>query len=304
MKLGWTVNWWSDEDLIYTQQLGISHVVAAVTRWDPDLLSGGTHRVRVAGLQIAAVEGLPRHLVDAIRRGPDRSEAALERVAEIVRLVGEAGIPILSLQWSEPRRWTRIGPVARGSALARIYEGASESSPGAGPIALKVEDAWQNLGRFLSLILPVAERYDVQLALRLDDPPAAHQREPRILGDVEGMLSALALESSEALGLDVWLGTLCMLPGDALDALGQLLATGRVLGVRLDTLQGNVTSYHDVWPDETAPLLPQTVQALRQAGFQGVVRAGTPPQMDGDTAWRHIGQAYNGGYLRALLQAF
>lgn len=51
-------------------------------------------------------------------------------------------------------------------------------------------------------------------------------------------------------------------------------------------------------------LLPQAVQVLRQARFQGMVRAGTPPQMDGDTAWRRIGQAYNGGYLRALLQAF
>jgi hypothetical protein len=95
-----------------------------------------------------------------------------------------------------------------------------------------------------------------------------------------------------------------MLPGDALDALRRLLATGRVLGVRLDTFQGNIANYHDVWPDETAPLLPQAVQALRQTEFQGIVRAGTPPRMDGDTAWRHIGQAYNGGYLRAFLQAF
>jgi len=304
MKLGWTVNWWSDEDLIYTQQLGISHVVANVTHWDADLLAGGAHRVRVSGLQMAAVESLPRHLVDAIRRDPDRREAALERVAEIVRLVGKAGIPVLSLQWSEPRCRTHVRPVARGGALARVYEDASDSFPGAGPAQQEVDDAWQTLGRFLARIVPVAERHNVQLALRLDDPFPAQRGEPRILGDVEGILKALALESSEALGLDLWLGTLCMLPGDALDALARLLATGRVLSVSLDTLQGNVTSYHDAWPDEAAPLLPQAVQALSQAGFQGVVRAGMPPRMDGDTTWRHIGQAYNVGYLRALLQVF
>jgi hypothetical protein len=60
---------------------------------------------------------------------------------------------------------------------------------------------------------------------------------------------------------------------------------------------------------ELSPTI-ESVTFARQLGLtrcvssQGIVRAGTPPRMDGDTAWRHIRQAYNGGYLRALLQAF
>lgn len=48
--------------------------------------------------------------------------------------------------------------------------------------------------------------------------------------------------------------------------------------------------------------VPRLLADLASVGFQGPVRAATPPEMSGDEGWRHKGRGYDLGYLRAVMQ--
>lgn len=96
-KLALSLDWWSDENLILARQLGVTHIVGSVARWSPDSLAGGAHRTRVAGLAPAAAEGVPRAILHRIASVPDDA-AAIGQLQDIVRWVGEAGIPVLSIE--------------------------------------------------------------------------------------------------------------------------------------------------------------------------------------------------------------
>ena len=151
MQLALTMDWMVDNDLIYAQQLGVTHIMAPVSRWDPAALKGGAHRVRISGMQMAGVDGLPANLLDRIRQ-----RQALDRLARVVPWLGDAGIPVLSLGWGPRRRWSSIEPAARGGALSRQYDWRGGRATGSTSTS-STQESWDALAHALEALLPIAE---------------------------------------------------------------------------------------------------------------------------------------------------
>jgi hypothetical protein len=175
MKLALTTRFGHDEELIFAQQLGADGVVVRTDLGDPadtDLVPVA-HRVRVAGLDLAAVEltGLPSESsawsngltgallaaeaadIDRLLCAPPvaRSARLAEEIAAVVAASSEAGV-VLCLESSglrpEDVAWLPAGNV-RGELVidAQHDIGATvEQVRGGGVEAVRIEGGGQPLG--------------------------------------------------------------------------------------------------------------------------------------------------------------
>ena len=73
-------------------------------------------------------------------------------------------------------------------------------------------------------------------------------------------------------------------------------------GERLAPMRvGNAAAGREAFLNEGETDVPRALMALKKVGFNGPIRAVSPPSMVGDTEWRHKGWAYDLGYLKAIL---
>jgi mannonate dehydratase len=88
--------------------------------WTLEEIEQTKAQVEAEGLTLHAIENLdPGHWYDVLLDGPQRDEQ-LEQVLEIIRQVGQPGIPCLGYNFSLAGVWGHhIGPFARGGAESR-----------------------------------------------------------------------------------------------------------------------------------------------------------------------------------------
>src|SRR5699024_6720326 len=70
------------------------------------------------------------------------------------------------------------------------------------------EDLWDNLQYFLERIIPVAEEYDIKMAIHSDDPPFSVFGLPRIITNKENIRRVLDLVDNPYNGLTLCSGSL------------------------------------------------------------------------------------------------
>jgi mannonate dehydratase len=300
MKLALTVDAWVDEELIFAQQLGVTHVLAdpplplsGSLAWDERSLAALRNRVEKAGLELAGLERLP-HRLDRTPEG--EREAALETVCRLIRSAGAAGIRLLGYDWPSPAGRPERRTAGRGGARCAAYTRSGAPPPAAaGP-------QWDILSRFLERALPAAEAAGVRLACRPGDPLA--DPEASILGTGEGARQLMERFPSPCHGLDLSPAVAAAAPDADLPDLIRSMGSGqRIFLVAARNIRGTFPSFSETFPDEGDIDLFATLLGLQEAGFDGVVRPGPQPAMVEDTGWGHKAQGFAVGYLRALLQA-
>ena len=85
----------------------------------------------------------------------------------------------------------------------------------------------ENLGRFLSEVIPTAEKVGVRMAIHPDDPPRPLLGLPRIVSTEDDLAAILALVDSEANGLTLCTGSLGAHPDNDLPAIARRFS-GRI----------------------------------------------------------------------------
>ena len=180
--------------------------------WSAESLRRLVAEVEAEGLTIWAIENFdPSMWYDVLLDGP-RKEEQIELLAQVIRNVGQAGIPVFGYNFSIAGvcgRETR--PVARGGAETVVVDGPydvpmargmvwnmqyDEISPD-GTIAPATHDElWRRLAWFLARLVPVAEEAGVRLAAHPDDPPmpthARHAAAGLSAGDVPAAVGPVA----------------------------------------------------------------------------------------------------------------
>ena len=144
--------------------------------WSVEELAALKERIESHGLVWEAVENFdPAQWHDVLLDGPRKAEQ-LEVCKQIVRNLGEVGIPILGYNFSIAGvwGWTK-GPTGRGQAMSVGFDAAAidtdelipagmvwnmQYDPHAGPGyvgPVSQEQLWQRLEGFLSAVAPVAQ---------------------------------------------------------------------------------------------------------------------------------------------------
>jgi len=219
---------------------------------------------------------------------PDGSTALFYEAAKVATLSPEAVVE--SIQ-RESKGFTLPGwekeRLVELRSLFSAYEGVS------------AEKLYENLGYFLTALMPTCEKRGIKLAIHPDDPPWPIFGLPRIVGDEEGLARILALADSPCNGLTLCSGSLGANPKNDVPAIVRRFSgMGRVHFAHVRNVRrfpnGDYTECAHLSSEGSLDLFA-IMKAYHDTGFSGYVRPD-----HGRMIWGEEGRPGYGLYDRAL----
>lgn len=324
MKLSTVLTPMSAENLQLAAQCGVTHFVTRYHGPDPETLIAVKNEVEAAGLELSVIEGYLPIERQIVGRDDDGSELA--ELKDLIRMMGDLGIPVLCYNFMAGTDWvrTKLDVPERGGAKVTQFDlnvvqqsvllghdgagnhdggGCEDGLDGTG---LTHEQLWGNLDRLLNEIVPVAERAGVELAMHPDDPPLnVLLGRPRIMNSVENFERLVQLVPSPANGVCFCQGTFAEMGADIPDAIRRL--GPHIKYVHFRDVTGNAECFTETFHDNGKTDMAAAIRAYREVGFDGPIRPDHVPQLvgedDGEPGYTMLGRLYAYGYIRGLLQA-
>ena len=329
----------SDDYLTFAKQLGVGGVQFNMIGKEIDIIPHSDElpgdkgywqladlkrlkqRVNDQDLALEAIENVPRQFyLDAMLNGPRRAEQ-IANYQTTLRNMGEAGIPVLGLNWMPNLVWRTPMQVGRGGVKVTAFDLqralAGEVTVGVVTVA-EAEDReyseseiFDNYVSFMAEVLPVAEEAGVKIALHPDDPPVESLGGiARAFNKPENFKRALEAVPSPNHGLDFCMGCFSeMVYADrsnndgVLDAIRYFGERGKIFYVHFRDVQGCVPKFQECFPGEGNVDVVAAIRTLHEVGFTGFIIDDHVPEMLDDSSWRHRGHAYATGYIMALVEA-
>lgn len=327
----------TDEYIAYAQQLGLRSIhtntpaLPGDKQWEVADLVALRERAESAGLRLEAIENIPNSFyMDAMLGRPGRDEQ-IEHVQATIRNMGEAGIPLFGYHFFPAQVWrTSEGPNGRGGAIVTGYDHAIALDPARqGDLLIsrreKAQDdpfvrgakyevdrvldddaMWANYEYFIKAVIPVAEEAGVRMCLHPDDPPVPTLGGiARLFRSVDALRRARAIGASHAWALDLCLGTVSEMGGEAavLDAIDTFGPSGDIAYLHMRDVKGTVPAFHECFIGEGNYDPAEVVRRLHGFGFDGFLIDDHVPRMLDDSPYCHRGRAHAVGYLQGLVQA-
>lgn len=317
MKLSTVLSPLSRENLRLSAQCGVEGVVTRYPGPTLEQLLAVKARIEAEGLELVAIEGfLP---IEKIKLGTDHDGSELAAFQQLVRHMGEAGIPLLCYNFMAGTDWvrTRLDAPERGGARVTAFDlGEAEravslnhseetiSPTGIPSDAIDTETLWRNLEAFLRAVIPVAEEAGVTLAMHPDDPPLPHfLGKDRIMNRIESFEKLVTLVPSPRNAICFCSGTFAAMGVDipaAIRRLGKHIRYVHFRDVR-GTAENFAETFHDNGPTDMA----EAIRALKEIGFTGPIRPDHVAQLEGEDegepGYTILGRLFAFGYIRGLL---
>src|SRR5208282_2548293 len=135
------------------------------------------------------------------------------------------------------------------------------------------ERIWDNYTYFIRHVMPVAEKAGIRMALHPDDPPLPLLRGiGRIFGNAESFERAWSLAPSPSNGVTFCRANFKLMGVDLSGLARHFAARKRLFFVHLREVRGTADRFEEVFHDEGADGLIETLKACHEAGFDGPLR--------------------------------
>ncbi len=307
------------DELAYVAQLGVKQVILGGTGitqqmgWDFLSLLNIKSRVESFGLQVAGIENIPESIWHQARVGGPERDKQIEDVLEIIRNLGRVGIPLFAYNWLPTvgvwghwRAYESGGGRAGAGIKSFDYE-LVKNAPLTEDGFIPAEQIFANHVYFLKAAVPVAERWNVKLAVHPDDPPAPALRGiGRTMISVETYQRILDAVPSPYNGLEFCQGTVAEFADVGGARIPEVIRhfgrQKKIFFVHFRNVKGKFPKFDEVFQDEGDTDQYEAVRAYLEVGFDGPIRIDHTPRIAGDKDG-HVGMAYGVGYLRGLIQA-
>ena len=331
MKLSF--RWYGKDDpvkLEYIRQIpGMYSIVTAIYDvpvgevWSQESINSLKEEAEKAGLKFDVIESVPVH--EDIKLGLPTRERYIDNYKENIRRLSKAGVKVICYNFMPVFDWTRtqLDKVLADGSTALVYykEQLARMDPLKGELSMPGWDSsytkdqlaqvfakykevdeeklWSNLEYFLKEIIPVAEEYDVKMAIHPDDPPYPIFGLPRIITNEANLDRFLQLVDSPYNGLTFCTGSLGSADfNDIVSMVDKYSAMGRIHFMHIR----NVKLLPDGSFEESAHYSPcgsmdivAIVKALHKNNYTGYVRPD-----HGRMIWGETGRPGYGLYDRAL----
>jgi len=300
------------------RQVGVNHAIAGV--------GGALGRVRreeylatlrkvkdefdAAGLTIAGVES---HPVDAekIKLGIEGRDEQIENYKWAIEALSKVGINMICWNFMAGLGWyrTRVNVPERGGALVSEFNVTDAEAKGLTEWGeVSEEKMWRNMEYFLKAVIPVAEKFKVQMALHPDDPPLSPLRGiARICVSARNYRRIMDIVPSPVNGV-----TYCqanfVLMGEDVEALArEWCRQKKIFFVHFRDVTGNKRNFHETFHDNGSTDMVRMLQVYSESGFAGPMRPDHAPTLDNEDNDRP-GYAMNGkifafGYMGGIMRA-
>jgi mannonate dehydratase len=241
---------------------------------------------------------------------PGRDEE-IETALELIRNLGKLGIPVWCYEWMPVFNWMRTSTTTptRGGALVTSYDHSlMKDAPHTEFGEVSEEQLWDNLKYFLEAALPVAEEYNVQLAMHPDDPPLSPIRGlGRIMRSIDNFQRLIDLVPSPMNGITLCQGNFTLMTDDLPTAIRHFGKQGKIFFVHMRDVRGTPDKFQETFHDDGKTDMLACMKAYRDIGFEGVLRPDHVPTMEGDSnqnaGYSAIGRLFAIGYIKGLRQA-
>jgi len=256
-------------------------------------------RIRSWGLDVNRVT-LP-NITEKFMKGMPGGEKELENTCNALRVFGEAGVPIARQRFAGDtfgHLMTRYRSVHRGGYTSRGESRAMTKNPADTPAYEELEEWWKRLCEVYSALVPIAEEYDVKLAIHPSDTPNPDTP----LGGL-GYHRVMDAFPSRNVGYLYCVGTRAEAGGMplVLDEINNYGRKGRIFLVHFRNVRGSLATaggFEEVLLDDGDMNMFKVLLELKKVGFSGCLNPDHIPNLEGN-----VGLAYSIGYIKALFAA-
>lgn len=301
------------------QQSGVEYAVGGLpfdepangadAPWDYLPLLRLKQRYENVGFTLSVIEARPP--LNKAKRGLPGRDEEIDTVCTLLENMGRLGIPVWCYEWMTDFNWLRTSTntPSRGGSLVTSFDHALlQNAPPTelGPIS--EEELWQNLDYFLRRVVPVAEKWQVKLAMHPDDPPLSPIRGVgRIMRSVDNFQRLLDLVPSQMNGLTLCQGNFTLMTDDLPAVIRHFGQQDKIFFVHFRDVRGTPEQFRETWHDDGQTDMLACLKAYRDIGFDGVLRPDHVPTVEGDNneqaGYSSFGRLYAIGYIRGLQQA-
>src|SRR3954454_1301433 len=277
--------------------------------WDEQPLREMKQRYEDGGFNLAVIESRPP--LNLAKRGLPGRDEEIATVCTLLENMGKLGIGVWCYEWMTDFNWVRTSlntPSRGGSTVTSFDIEALRDAPPTEQGPISEDELWQNLEYFLRKVLPVAEKWNVKLAMHPDDPPLSPIRGVgRIMRSVDNYQRLLDLVPSPMNGITLCQGNFTLMTDDLPGVIRKFCGQKKVFFVHFRDVRGTVEKFEETWHDDGKTNLLACMQAYREVGFEGVLRPDHVPTVEGDNnerpGYSSFGRLYAIGYIRGMRDA-
>ena len=301
------------------RQMGVDHAVGGLplddplngadAAWDYMPLLRMQQRYQSAGFKLAVIEARPPY--NLVKRGVPGREQEIAAICTLIENMGRLGIPVWCYEWMTDFNWLRTNThtLSRGGSIVTSFDAALlRDAPPTDQGPITEDELWQNLEYFLRKVVPVAEKWNVKLAMHPDDPPLSPIRGVgRIMRSLDNYQRLVDLVPSPVNGITLCQGNFTLMTDDLPRAIRHFGRQGKIFFVHFRDVRGTAEKFEETWHDDGKTNLLECMRAYREIGFDGVLRPDQVPTVEGDNndrpGYSSFGRLYAIGYIRGLRDA-
>ena len=249
--------------------------------------------------------------MNKIKLGLPGKDEEIQWVIELINNLGKLEVPVWCYEWMPVFNWMRTSTSveARGGALATGFDYELLKKAPLTEYGVVTEDTlWRNLKDLLEIIVPVAEKANVKLAMHPDDPPLSPIRGlGRIMRSIDNYQRLLDLVPSPVNGITLCQGNFTLMTDDLPGVIRKFGKQNKIFFAHFRDVRGTPEKFVETFHDEGKTDMFACMQAYHDIGFEGVLRPDHVPTMEGDSndnpSYSSIGRLFAIGYIKGLREA-
>jgi mannonate dehydratase len=262
------------------------------------------------GLTVAGVESHPVP-AEKIKLGTEGRDEEIENYKWAIEALSKAGINMICYNFMAGLGWfrTRTDLPERGGALTSEFD--NDVAAKQGPTAwgeISEEKMWDNMNYFIKAVMPVAEKFNVKMALHPDDPPLSPLRGiGRIVTNAKNYRRIMDIVPSPVNGVTFCQANFKLMGEDIYSLAKEWCGKKKIFFVHFRDVAGDKVKFRETFHDNGPTDMVRMLQIYSKSGFNGPIRPDHAPTIEGEANDRP-GYAMGGkvlafGYMKGIMDA-